>query len=145
MMFNTFIYVSLFVGCAARNQKTEIHQKTEAPSIDANQLIGSWSETWGCNNEETDVTYSDVYDITFANDWQIVCKDSVGKPYSYRFDETNFVNGHLSTTLYNEDNINDIYIIQYELDMQHANRLYGKTETNHGVTISICWDRIQSN
>ena len=51
--------------------------------------------------------------------------------------------GHLSTTLYNEQDPGDVYIIQYELDMVAADRLFGQADTNHGVSISIAWDRVE--
>ena len=105
---------------------------------DRTLLLGSWSEKWGCDGEETDINYNDQYNITYNNDWEIEAPDYA----HYRFADTTFRNGHLSTTLYNENDMSDVFIIQYELNMKNPNRLYGRAQTNKGVDVSICWNRI---
>ena len=137
MLSIALMYGLLFSGCMGNKLKSKM------PVEKQGLLEGTWKETWGCNNEETDVGYSDLYEINYENGLQVVCKDPHGniRP-TYRFDDVSFQNGHLSATLYNELDPNDVYIMQYELDLKAPDALYGQVSTNHDFQTSICWDRI---
>jgi len=122
------------VGCSlcfSADNTADGKQKTVAVSV-----LGEWKEHWGTPGE-TDVTYSDQYKISPADDSKVKVAILNRKQV--------IENEHLEGSTLTFTQHTDMYIVKYSLTLQPDNKWMIGTATTPDKVVKVKWERTNAS
>lgn len=130
-----FLLTIPLISCAGGGASIKPDKDPLGP---ASPVIGVWKETFGVG-QETDVTYNDVYEITYDNSTLIMI--NTGRPY-YSASGFKLEDGRFRFTLVNHVYPDHPFTMEYDLVLSPDKKtMTGHALTSKGFNANILWER----